>query len=147
VTPLVAGQRIELSDGVSLEALSPASPPEVTARAADEALALHLTYGDVSVVLPGDLRAEGQAALLNPGGIQSATVLQLPAGGAEDTLNPEWLALLQPSVAIAQTRAEDPNQPAPETRALLADIPLFTTGERGTIHLWTDGTGVRLESE
>ena len=142
VTPLVAGQRIELSDGVALEALSPASPPGVTARAADEALALRLTYGDVSVVLPGDLSAQAQATLLNSGGVQPATVLQLPAGGAEDTLNPEWLALLQPSVAIAQTRAEDPNQPAPETRELLGDIPLFTTGERGPIHVWTDGQGV-----
>jgi competence protein ComEC len=139
VTPLVAGQRVELSDGVALEALHPATTPGETARPADEALVLRLTYGDVSVLLTGDISPDGQAALLANGFGLPATVLQLPSGGVEESLLPEWLAVVQPSAVVAQTRSEDPNQPAPDTLAQLTGLPVYQTGACGTLHLQSDG--------
>lgn len=138
VTPLLAGQRVEMSDGTVLEALHPAASPGETAALDDGALVLRLSYGDVAVLLTGDLSADGQAALIAAGYGLPATVLQAPAGGAEETLLPDLITTTQPQVVVIQTRREDANEPAPDTLALLGGLPVYQTGSGG-IHLWTDG--------
>ena len=146
ITPLQAGQRVELSDGTMLEVLHPAAAPGETSRLADGSLVLRLTYGDVSVLLTGDLSADGQAALIAAGYGLPATVLQAPAGGAEGSLLPDLITVTQPQVVILQSRGEDANEPAPETLALLDGVPVYQTGTGG-VHLWTDGSRVWVVGE
>ncbi|MFN8377303.1 MAG: ComEC/Rec2 family competence protein [Anaerolineae bacterium] len=138
VTSLTSGQRVEMSDGTVLEVLHPAATPGATDRQADEALVLRLTYGDVSVLLGGDLSTDGQAALIASGHGTPATVLQAPAGGAEGSLLADWVTTTQPQMVVLQSRSEDANEPAPDTLSLLDGISVYQTGT-GDVHLWTDG--------
>ncbi|MBL8144906.1 MAG: ComEC/Rec2 family competence protein [Anaerolineae bacterium] len=144
--PLRAGQRVELSDGTVLEVVHPAAAPGETSRQADGALALRLSSGEISILLTGDLSADGQAAMMAAGYGRPATVLQAPAGGAESSLLPELITVTQPQVIIVQTRGEDSNEPAPETLELLGGIPVYQTGSGG-VHLWSDGRRLWAEQE
>lgn len=146
VAALTAGQAVALSDGVTLDVVHPAAVPGETDRMADGALVIRLTYGDVSLLLAGDLSADGQAALIENGYGQAATVLQAPAGGAESSLLPDLIQTTQPQAVIVQSRREDANEPAPDTLDLLDGIPVYTTGAGG-VHLWTDGRRLWAEQE
>ena len=144
VVPLVAGQEVTLSDGVTLEVLHPSATPAETGSLPDQALVLRVTHGEVSFLLTGDLSAAGQADLLDAGLAQQATVVQLPGGGAENTVVEEFLQAVQPQAAILQSRGEDPNEPAPDTLALLGALPVYNS-RSGDIHFSTDGSRLWVE--
>jgi competence protein ComEC len=139
VTALQAGQSIQFSDGVTIEVLHPAAPPEAASGLADEALVLRLTYGEVSMLLTGDLSASGQQAMIDGGYGRSATVLQVPAGGAEGSLAADLLRVAQPQAVVLLSRRDDPAEPAPRTLTLLDSVPFMQTGAGGAVHVWTDG--------
>jgi competence protein ComEC len=142
VTALQAGQSIEFSDGVAVDVLHPPAPPEASAGLSDSALALRLTYGEVSMLLLGDLSARGQQAMIDGGYGLPATVLQIPAGGAEGSLAPDLVRVVQPQAVILLSRRDDPNEPSPRTLQLLDGPALLQTGAGGAVHLWTDGERV-----
>lgn len=145
VTPLQAGQSIEFSDSVTIDVVHAASGPDATSALADEALVLRLTYGEVSVLLTGDLSANGQQAMLDAGFGLPASVLQLPSSGAEGSLDPALLAVTQPQAVVIQSRREDPNEPAPRTLQQLTGTTIFQTGSGGAVHLWTNGQRLWFE--
>ncbi|MAS36210.1 MAG: hypothetical protein CL610_19550 [Anaerolineaceae bacterium] len=148
VVNVTAGYRLELDDGVVLEVLHPASPPTLDNSLDEVSLVLRLSYGDVSILLTGDLSPAGQQTLLNAGHWPAATVLQLPRHGGIRSLDMAFLEAVQPQVALVQAdRANRQGDPDPDTLALLGDIPLFRTDEAGTIHLWTDGDQLWAISE
>lgn len=135
-----AGYTLELGDGVLIEVLHPQVQPSLIDSLNDSALVLRLRYGDVSFLLTSDVSQEGQAALLAGGQWPLATVLQLPRHGGARSLDSAFLAAVQPQAAVVQSdRANRLGDPDPDTLALLGDIPIFRTDERGPLHLWTDG--------
>lgn len=139
VAALQAGQSIQFSDGVVIEVLHPASVPASTAALPDGALVLRLIYGDVSMLLTGDLSASGQQAMIDGGFGVAANVLQIPAGGAEKSLYQALVDVVQPQAVVIQSRHDDPNEPAPRTLAQLGSAMILQTGAGGTVHLWSDG--------
>ncbi len=145
ITPLQAGQSVSFSDGMRIDVLHPGAAPADTAALADEALVLRLSYGDVSVLLTGDLSASGQQQMIDNGFGLPASVLQIPSGGAEKSLDPALVSAAQPQAVVIQSRRDDPNEPAPRTLQQLADASVFQTGAGGAVHLWTDGQRLWIE--
>ncbi|MFW5691211.1 MAG: ComEC/Rec2 family competence protein [Chloroflexota bacterium] len=135
------GTIIELDSGVTLEVLYPTEPPELADSLDAGPLVLRLRYGDLSVLLPGDLSATGQQALLASGAWPAATVMQLPGHGGAGALDRDFLAAVAPQVIVLQS---DPlnrlGDPDPATLDLLPpDVPRYRTDTDGVIHLRSDG--------
>lgn len=142
-TPLVqarAGYQLEFGDGVSIDVLHPQAKPGIADRLNDHALALRVSYGDVSFLLTSDLSAEGQREMLASRYSPAAAVMQIPQHGAARALDAEFVELVQPQVALLQSDiANRRGHPDPDTLDQIDGLPLFRTDEMGTIHLYTDG--------
>lgn len=148
VLPVVAGYRVALDDGVTLEVLHPQQPPELSDAQGDVALVLRVTYGERSLLLTSDLSRGGQVALLEAGQWPLAEVLHLPQHGTQRSLSESFLSAVQPQAVILQSDAANRRgDPALDTLALLGDTPLFRTDETGALHLWTDGETLWVQPE
>lgn len=135
-----AGYTLDFDDGARLEVLHPAAQPTISDSFDDYTLTLRLSYGGVSFLLPGDLSPEGQTALLENGEWPLATVMQMPKHGAARALSEAFWQAVQPSAVLLQSDpANRSGDPAPDTLALVGDLPLLRTDISGTLHLWTDG--------
>ncbi|MYE26542.1 MAG: DUF4131 domain-containing protein, partial [Chloroflexi bacterium] len=142
-TPIVevkAGYIVEFADGAMLEVLHPQTQPKITDRLNDNALVLRLSYGDASFLLTSDLSVEGQREMVARGVAMRASVLQIPQHGTARALDDEFLAAVQPQIALLQIdTANRRGDPDPDTLGKLRGVDLFRTDEIGTIHLRTDG--------
>jgi competence protein ComEC len=145
---VAAGHSIDLGDGSYIEVLHPSTVPTLADSLDDGALMLRVRYGAVSFLLMGDASSEAQRALLDAGGWSTATVMQLPTHGAARSLDETFLAMLQPSVIVAQIDpANRRGDPDADVLALLPAVPLLRTDELGTIHFWTDGENLWYQPE
>lgn len=148
VLNVTAGYTVEVGDGVRVEVLSPTQPPTLEDDLGDGAMALRLHYGEVSLLLTGQLNIEGQGAVLEDGSYPLATVLQLPRQGSIRSLNEDFLAAVQPSLILLQSdEANLRGDPDPDMLAMLPDVPLYRTDQHGIIHLWTDGRELWVQPE
>lgn len=135
-----AGYSLDVDDGVRIEILHPQSLPDLADDLDSQTLVVRLVYQDVSFLLSGDLSREAQSELLEAGEWPLATVLQLPEHGVVRSLSADFLAAVQPSVAVVQADASGRFGDAdPDTLRLLGDIPVYRTDQLGTLHFWTDG--------
>lgn len=143
-----AGYQLELDDGVIIDILHPQTQPQPGDSLDDFAIALRVRYGEASFLLPSDLSIAGQQIMLENGHWPLSTVLQLPQHGSIRSLDAQFLSAVQPQVAVVQA---DPanlrGDPDPDVLNELGEIPLYRTDEHGTIHLWTDGESLWVESE
>ncbi|MEO1162457.1 MAG: ComEC/Rec2 family competence protein [Chloroflexota bacterium] len=138
---VTAGYTVTLSDGTLLEILHPQTTPEITSDLGDNALALRLSYGNTSFLLTSDVTQTGQFAMLDSNQYLGATVLQIPQHGTARSLSSDFLASVNPQVTIIQyDEANRRGDPDINVLSQVEDTQLFTTGENGTLHLWTDGT-------
>jgi competence protein ComEC len=131
-------------DGVCLEVLGPAGParPPVRTRN-DDSLVLRATFGDVSVLLTGDVEAAGEAAL--PG--QPAAVLKVAHHGSRTSTSAAFLAASRPAVAVISAGRKNPfGHPAREVldRLREAGVKVFRTDLDGAVRISTDGQGLRV---
>ena len=148
VVPALAGYTLQVADGVMLDVLHPQSEPNLDDSLDDQALVLRLSYGDVSFLLTGDISVSSQQALLDAGQWPLATVLQLPRHGTLRSLSERFLEAVQPQVALVQADiANQRGDPDPDTLNLLGDVPVYRTDEKGTIHFWTDGNHLWVQTE
>ncbi len=147
-TPIVhvrAGYSLRLSDGVLIEVLHPQTQPSISDRLNDHVIVLRVTYGNASFLLTSDLSAAGQQAILASGFAEHATVLQVPQHGTFRSIDDEFLAAIQPQIALLQIDiANRRGDPDPDTLLMLEETPLFRTDELGTIHLRTDGKSITV---
>ncbi len=147
VLNVTAGYKLEVDDGVVLEVLHPSAQPGIEDSLDDQALVTRIRFGEASFLLSGDVSAAGQQAMLDAGQFPQAAVLQVPQHAGTRAFSEAFLAAVQPQIALLQTdpanRRGDPNA---DTLALLGTVPLYRTDESGTVHLWTDGTSLWVET-
>ncbi|MBE2183432.1 MAG: ComEC/Rec2 family competence protein [Anaerolineae bacterium] len=147
IQPLQAGSTIVLSDGVSIQALNPLEIPTLGDSLDDSALALQLTYGDFSILLPGDLSSDSLTRYAEEGLLTAATIIQVPHPVSERALNQQIMAALRLQAAIIQHSATNRrDDPSPQTLSFLGEIPVYSTSS-GTVHLWTDGITWSVQQE
>jgi competence protein ComEC len=122
--------------GARLEVLAPCDGLDERTSPNDGSFVLRLSHGRASVLLPGDLEAGGERALL--GRLQPVTALKLGHHGSRTSSTEPWLRALSPRVAIVSAGHPSPwGHPHPSVRDRLGSlgIPLFSTSERGAITL------------
>jgi competence protein ComEC len=105
-------------------------------RSNDRSLVLHVALAGVRVLLPGDLEAAGEGALLASGADLAAELLKLPHHGSRTSSSPEFLAAVGARWAVASApRAGRFGMPHAEVLARLeADgVGLAWTGRDGAV--------------
>ncbi|NOG49359.1 MAG: hypothetical protein HND48_07830 [Chloroflexi bacterium] len=111
-------------------------------------MVLRVTYGDMSFLLPSDANAAAQRDLLAAGEWPLATVMLLPMHGGARGLDADFLDAVQPRVVALQSdRANVLGDPDPDVLRLLPDVPFFRTDLQGTLHFYTNGTDLYVETE
>lgn len=144
---LVAGQRIETSDGVVFEILYPPEPPGPEDTPEDTGLVVRILYGDASFLVTPQLSADAVEALLASGRYLGSTVAVLPSFGAEKANPPDFLAALSPQVTVVM--AERAGFPAAETLTRLqglGPIAFYRTDRQGTVEMVVQGRELRIYS-
>lgn len=148
VQTVEAGRTIDLGDGAFIEILHPDEVPDADDSIADVAMVLRVTYGDHSFLLPSDANAAAQRDLLAAGEWPLATVMLMPMHGGARGLDADFLDAVQPRVVALQSdRANVLGDPDPDVLRLLPDVPFFRTDLQGTLHFYTDGAELYVETE
>ncbi len=132
--------------GSVLYPFADAPPPE---DCNDGSLVIRLRFGGETLLLPGDLSAEGEAALLQAGDDLSATLLKVAHHGSESGTSPLWLAAVRPRAAVIPVgRNNSFHHPHPSTLARLwaAGVKVCRLDKSGTVRWRTDGRQYRLEA-
>jgi len=146
---LQAGDRLELGD-VTLSVLHPAPADWERQRVRnDDSLVLRLAYGDVEVLLTGDIGRAVEAQLDGAAGGRRLRVLKVAHHGSRTSTSPDFVARVRPHVAlISAGRGNLFGHPAREVLAQLAGVgaTAYRTDRDGAIRLETDGRVVRIET-
>jgi competence protein ComEC len=147
--------RDSLIDGVRLEVLYP--PADFRKRREAErwrrdpnnnSLVTRFSYGDVSILLPGDIMrpAEKELAALAGGRLESS-VLVAPHHGSGTSSSDEFLGAVQPRAVLISCagRAGLPHAQILERYAKLG-LPVYRTDKNGAVRLTTDGRRLAIET-
>ena len=137
------GQVVALDHGVALHVLlARRDGPDLSIN--DASVVTRLTYGDVSMLLPGDISGVSEQSLLASGVDLRSTVLQVPHHGSDTSSTQAFLQSVDPAFAIVQVGNRNPfDHPSPEVISRLsATVPeqqILVTREAGTVTLESDG--------
>ncbi len=159
-----AGLRVTLDDGagvsppVEMAVLHPGA--ELASRSGgdvnDDSVVTRLTWGAVSVLLPGDIKAEVERRLVVEGAPLRSTVLKAAHHGSCTSTTAEFLEAVDPEVVVISVGADnDFGHPCAEVleRLTLAldevggRAPVYRTDEQGVVEVVTDGARVWVETE
>ena len=148
------GISFEFADGVHLEILS---PPDAllsgTESDVDNAsVVVRAVYGERSVLLTGDLFAEGERWLAESGQALSSDLLKVAHHGSATSSSRALLDAASPSAAVISAGADNPfGHPSPEVLERLKEyVPpnrIFVTAERGAVIFETDGESLWARTE
>ena len=149
-----AGQVITLDGDVRIEVLGP--PPILlggTESDADNAsLVLRLVYGEISILLTGDIFSEAERALLASGAALDSDVLKVPHHGSDSSSTRDFLSAVSPAAAVISVGEGNsyghPHANVVERlREYVDDGMLFQTAERGTVEFISDGETLWVRTE
>jgi competence protein ComEC len=138
------GMHLDLGDGVSVTVLHP-EEPLLLGTGSDphlNCIVLRVAYGDITVLLTGDIEAPIEWKLLDGGDDLRSTVLKVGHHGSETSTTPEFLDAVRPAVAVISVGAWNPfGHPRRRTLDALdaAGAAVFRTDRHGAISLTTDG--------
>jgi len=113
----------------------------------DDSIVIELRFGEVSIVLPGDISAGVEDELARQMATAAFRVLKAPHHGSATSSSASFLEALRPSVALISCgRHNRFGHPAPAVLARYRErgIDVFRTDEDGEITVRTDGRGVEV---
>jgi competence protein ComEC len=139
---------VERIGDVRLRVLHPPLPDWERQRVRNEdSIVIDVRIGDVSVLLPGDVGKEGEAALLPSVSPARITIIKAPHHGSATSSTPALLAALRPAaVVFSAGRNNRFGHPAPPVVARYSALgaSMFSTAEDGAVILETDGKNVTM---
>jgi len=112
----------------------------------DDSIVLELRYGDVSVLLPGDIGRPVEqelAGLIPPAPLR---VVKVPHHGSASSSTAAFVSALQPRVAVLSAGATTKVSDAALARYRDAGAALFRTDRDGAVILTTDGHTVTVRT-
>jgi competence protein ComEC len=140
-----AGDDVRIGE-VSIAVLHPGPPHWERQRVRnDDSVVLDIRYGDVSIILPGDIGADVEQSLipsLRPAAIR---VLKLAHHGSATSTSAAFIAALRPHIAIVSCGRDNRyGHPVPAVieRLRAARARIFRTDQHGAVTLHTDGRSV-----
>lgn len=146
--------RESFMDGVRLEVLYP--PPDFSTRRQAErwrrdpnnnSLVTRFSYGEISVLLPGDIMRPAEKELVTQaGGKLGSSVLVAPHHGSSSSSSEEFLGVVQPRAVLIPC-AGRPGLPHPQIleRYESLGVQVYRTDKNGAIRLATDGRRLTIE--
>jgi len=137
--------QIDFGDGPKMQVL----PSAVEDEPGQTWLVARLSWEDTSLLLTGDLEADGLLQLANEGWPLDCTVLKVPHHGSADALNQDLLAAMQPHLAVISVGADNPfGHPAASTLELLSQQSVRTlrTDQSGDIEVIVDRQGWKVSA-
>jgi competence protein ComEC len=141
-----AGQEIDLGDGVVIEVLNPRITPlsDTESDVDNNGVVLRVTGGEVSFLLTADIMWEAEFELITHRASLNSTGLKVAHHGSDTSTTPEFLAVVDPTLAIISVGEDNPyGHPSPEVMARLTEKSgsenIYRTDENGTIEFITDG--------
>jgi competence protein ComEC len=143
-TLAVAGQRIDLEDGVEITVLNPPAEGLAVGDANNQSLALSLSFGDFSFLLTGDVQLEAELEMIMQRAVAPATVLKVAHHGSATSTIDQFLAVAAPQMAIISVGADNSfGHPTEEVMARLEEAVgfagVYRTDTQGTIEFVPDG--------
>ena len=141
-----AEQEIDLGSGIKIEVLNP--PEEFFERTSadvdNNGVVLRLSWGEVSFLFTADIRWEGEFELIKQRANLKSTVLKVAHHGSKTSTMPQFLAVLDPQIAVISVGANNtfghPNTEVVERLwERLGEDSIYLTSENGTIEFITDG--------
>ena len=105
---------------------------------------LRLIWGKVSFLFTADIRKEAEFELIRQRANLRSTVLKVAHHGSKTSTSPQFLAAVNPEVAVISAGADNPfGHPSPEVVerliASLGEDNVYRTDEDGTMEFITDG--------
>ncbi len=139
---------VERVGDVEIRVLHPPPPEWERQRVRNEdSVVLEIRLGDVSIILPGDIGAEGERAILRRLEAGRLVVLKAPHHGSATSSSRELLDVLRPAAVIfscgRDNRFGHPH-PAVVARYKGVGAAMFSTAEDGAVFVETDGRTVAL---
>lgn len=143
----VPGMTIQIGDGASLTVLQSDLNGDPDPTAPGDPVVLMLAYGDLRVLLCGDLSPEAEQALLTSRENLDSTVLVVPHGGHRANTSDDLLSVVTPQISIVASTSND--LPHSETLARLDAVgsAIYRVDQMGTIHLVSDGKRIWITTE
>jgi competence protein ComEC len=121
---------LDLGDGITLGVVADTPAGSV----------VRLAWSKFAMLIAPGLDLAGEAALLEQGLAQPATVLLLPRGGDDRATSAAWVQAVNAQVVVISVGAGNPQgAPSPDVLARLAGRNVLRTDLHGDIHLETDG--------
>jgi competence protein ComEC len=149
-----AGQEIDLGNGIKMDVLNPPGNLwEGTNNDVDNnGVVLMLSWGQVSFLFTADIREEAEFELIGQRVNLKSTVLKVAHHGSETSTSQQFLAAVDPEVAVISVGEDNPfGHPSPEVWERLIDRlgedNVYRTDEDGTIEFITDGERLWVKAE
>ena len=138
-----AGVSTSLGAGARVRVLHPPAPDWERQRVRnDDSIVLEIVYGDVAVLLPGDIGAGVERSLLAHLTPARHRILKVAHHGSRTSTSQELLDHWRPTVAVISCGRDNPfGHPAPEVVRRLESIGarIYRTDRDGQITIDTDG--------
>ena len=134
------GQVIELGEDIRLNILHPPADYPVSFGANNHSIVAELTYNDLSMLFTGDIEAEAINEMLAY--TPSSQVLKFPHHGSSGSLNPLFLEVVNPQIAVIQVGRKNPfGHPGQDVLEYFADegIPVYRNDLHGAISIYSKG--------
>lgn len=115
----------------------------------DDSIVIELRYGDVSVVLPGDISSGVEAELATLIAPARRRVLKAAHHGSASSTSDAWLTALRPEIVLISCGRDNRyGHPAPAVLRRVRDhgATIVRTDDDGQVVVETDGTSVRVSS-
>jgi competence protein ComEC len=151
-TEACAGQQIEMGDGIIMKVLNPLAD-RVTGSESDidnNSVVLLLKDGEVSFLLAADIMREAEWGLIRERADLPATVLKVAHHGSDTSTTQEFLAVVDPRVAViscgAGNRFGHPDAEVVDRLGEKIDSKnIYRTDKDGMIDFMTDGERLWVE--
>ena len=151
-TTAQAGQQIDLGDGIVIKVLNP-QIPHLAATGSDmdnNGVVLHISMDNISFLLTADIMWEAEFELITQRVDLTSTVLKVAHCGSDTSTTPEFLAVVNPQIAVISVGEDNPyGHPSPEVikrlERKLGSESIYRTDKQGTIEFITDGERLWVE--
>jgi len=149
-----AGQQIDLGEGIKLQILNPPLHlfQGTSSDVDNNGIALRLSYGKVSFLFTADIREEAEFELVRQRLGLRSTVLKVAHHGSKTSTCPQFLAAVDPDIAVISVGADNPfGHPSPEVlqrlEKKLGQATVYLSSENGTVEFTTDGEKLWVKTE
>jgi len=146
------GLQMTLDRGLEMVVLHPGVelPSGTESDVNNSSIVTRLTYGQVSVLLTGDIEAVVERQLVAQGAPLTSTVLKAAHHGSCSSTTEEFLTAVDPEVVVISVGVDnDFGHPCAEVLERLDGwaVPVYRTDEQGVVEVISDGTRVWVETE